>query len=380
VRVHHNFSYQSCGFFEMSSMAGSSKGTFSDSEFYNNVSIDSGWLMLLQVNNTNTANVRWEQNTVVHRKATAINPGMLVTVFTGYSSGTSGGALTPNTVFLTNNYFVLDGFGSTDYINALDSALVIENSPIIKSPTQNAGFVNVAGDKASDFDLVAGSLAIDQGGSATTRTTDFLNRTMPAGSALDIGAFEYGASLGAGVTAPVAAELAVNGCAPAATTGGASATGGAGSTGGARATGGSSAKATGGAPAAAGAPGTGGALASGGALPNATGGAALGQGGAAPSAGGAPDAVGGAAPSGQGGVEANAGGVPPIAQVGDTGGTNAGPAPGSSLPVSNTAEKVAVDQSACSCRVQGQSSPTSLAGLLALLMLSMRPRRNRRLA
>src|ERR1700690_300334 len=62
VKVHHNFSYNSCGFFEVSS-GGSSKGTFSDSEFYYNVSIDSGWLMLLQVNNTNLSNIRWENNT-----------------------------------------------------------------------------------------------------------------------------------------------------------------------------------------------------------------------------------------------------------------------------------------------------------------------------
>ena len=154
VKVHHNYSYKSCGFFEVSSMAGSGNGTFADSEFYDNVVIDSGWLMLLQVNNTNLSNVRWENNTVVHHKAEAINPGMLVTVFTGTSSGVSGGSLQKDTVFLTNDLFILDGFGAQDYVAALDENLNLQNTQTIKSPGTSAGVVNVAGTTPADFDLV----------------------------------------------------------------------------------------------------------------------------------------------------------------------------------------------------------------------------------
>jgi MYXO-CTERM domain-containing protein len=88
--------------------------------------------------------------------------------------------------------------------------------------------VNLAGSTAADFDLVSGSPAIDAG-SASGRSPDFLNRTAPAGSAMDIGAFEFGSSLAAGLTTPIPANVAVNGCS---TTGGTSSTGGTSATGG----------------------------------------------------------------------------------------------------------------------------------------------------
>jgi len=195
VRVHHNFAFQSCGFFEVSSMAGDSKGRFTDSEFSYNVAVDSGWLMLLQVNNTDLSNIRWDNNTIVHRKSTAINPGMLVTVFNGTSSGVSGGALLPDTVFLRNDLFVLDGFGATDYIAPLDSALVLENTLVLQSPATNPGLVNISGSSPEDFDLVAGSPAIDQGVTIPGQTLDFLNRVVPdANGVTDVGAFEYAAT------------------------------------------------------------------------------------------------------------------------------------------------------------------------------------------
>jgi len=389
VKVHHNFSYQSCGFFEVSSGFGSSKGTFADSEFYNNVAIDSGWLMLLQVNNTNLSNIRWENNTIVHRKATGINPGMLVTVFTGTSSGTTGGTLSPDSVFLTNNYFVLHGFAAQDYVMALDSNLVIDNSPIIKTSTQDAGFVNIEGDKAADFDLVAGSPAIDVG-SMTTRALDFLNRTAPAGAAMDIGAFEYAAALGVGATAPVAAELAIHGCASTSSTGGStsittggatgmtSPTGGASSaTGGARPATGGTPAATGGArPLTGGAPaGTGGAPTASGGSPNATGGAGLAVSGGASAAAGGAGATGGD-PAGAGGADAMAGGAP--ASTGATELVVGGAAPGSSAPATSTSV-TSIDEGACSCRVAGGSSRQALAGVLLGLLTAASIARRRRI-
>jgi annexin A7/11 len=350
VKVHHNFSYLSCGFFEVSSGFGSSKGTFADSAFYNNVSIDSGWLMLLQVNNTNLSNIRWENNTVVHRKATGINPGMLVTVFTGTSSGQTGGALSPDSVFLTNDYFVLHGFGAQDYVMALDSNLVIDNSPVIKTSTQDAGFVNIEGTRATDFDLVAGSPAIDTG-SVTSRTLDFLNRSAPAGAAMDIGAFEYGVALGVGATAPIAAEVAVNGCVA---TGGTSATGGATSTapnltGGAPPSTGGAPPATGGSP-----PNTGGVQAATGGSPAATGGATTGAG---------EGLITGGAPQSMGGAELGAGGSAPGA---------GSSALGASTPVTS------IDEGTCSCRITGGAHHRATAeALLGLLMIAFGLRRRR---
>ena len=58
VKIHHNLSYRSCGFFEVSSMFQPDadkakglpyvKGKFTNSVFYDNVMIDSGWISLLQ--------------------------------------------------------------------------------------------------------------------------------------------------------------------------------------------------------------------------------------------------------------------------------------------------------------------------------------------
>jgi hypothetical protein len=220
VKVHHNFSYNSCGFFEVSSgVQNNVGGTFADSEFFDNVSIDSGWLMLLQVNNTTLSNIKWENNTIVQHKGSA-NAGMLVTVFTGTSSGVSGGALNKGTVFLTNNFIILDGFTQQDYVMGLDANLEQLNNRIVKSPAENPGVVNVAGTAPADFDLVSGSPAIDQGAS-TDHTLDYLNRVVPDPSGkTDIGAFEYNATpstsaggamgLGGAATAPVGGQAAQN--------------------------------------------------------------------------------------------------------------------------------------------------------------------------
>ena len=129
-----------------------------------------------------------------------------------------------DTVFLTNDLFVLDGFGAQDYVAVLDENLNLQNTLTIKSPGASAGFVNVAGSTPADFDLVAGSPAIDQG-STTTHPLDVLNRVAPFGSARDIGAFESGASLESDQLQPVFGQALVvgKGCAA---TGGTSSTGG----------------------------------------------------------------------------------------------------------------------------------------------------------
>jgi hypothetical protein len=57
------------------------KGTFTDSVFHDNVMMDSGWISLLQVNNTKLVNVRWENNTIVHHDlGTTLAPDGVTTI------------------------------------------------------------------------------------------------------------------------------------------------------------------------------------------------------------------------------------------------------------------------------------------------------------
>ncbi len=177
LRVHHNFAYNTCGFFEVSGF-----GTFADSEFYYNVSVDSSWAMLLQVNETTLSNIRWENNTFVHH-ADAYSPSITMI----YQA-----EVTPNTVFFDNNLVIFDG--APTYMGGVDSNISASNNLIVESVP---GVVNIAGINPADFDLVAGSAAIDQGLTVAGHTLDFLNRVVPDPSgATDIGAFEYGSTQG----------------------------------------------------------------------------------------------------------------------------------------------------------------------------------------
>jgi hypothetical protein len=172
LRIHHNFSYNSCGFFEVSGIG----GTFSNSEFYDNVSIDSSWAMLLQVNETKLENIRWENNTFVHH-ADAYTPSIAMIY---------QGELTPGTVFLSNNLWIFDG--APTWNATIDAAFEQSNNLIV---TTDPGVVNIKGIAPEDFDLIAGSQAVDQGVASPTYPLDFLNRTAPSGAAMDIGAFEF---------------------------------------------------------------------------------------------------------------------------------------------------------------------------------------------
>lgn len=200
VKVHHNFSYDNCGFFEVATGFGDAKGTFADSQFYNNVTIDSGWMGLLQVNNTDLRNIEFYNNTLVQH-ANSTNAGLLWIIFTDTSSGMTGGELVPGTVFLSNNLFVFDGVMT--FGDPIDPAFEQTTNLIIRTSEQNPGFVNINGDTAEDFDLTASSPAINAGTLISNNTLDFLNRTVPDPSGLtDIGAFEYGATGDGGSSTP----------------------------------------------------------------------------------------------------------------------------------------------------------------------------------
>lgn len=203
VNVHHNFSYNSCGFFEVATYFGDQgKGLFKDSSFHNNVIIDSAWMGLLQVNNTDLENVHFYNNTLIQHPG-SLNAGFLWIIFTSTSSGMTGGQLVPGTVHLTNNLYVLDGVTNWyRWINPafdMDPAFDTQNNIVASysSPQDpqyvDLGFANIAGTAASDFNLVkAGSPAVDAGTDIAGNTLDFFNRARPNGSAPDIGALEFG--------------------------------------------------------------------------------------------------------------------------------------------------------------------------------------------
>jgi hypothetical protein len=344
LRVHHNYSYNNCGFFEVSGF-----GTFADSEFYYNVSIDSAWAMLLQVNETTLSNIRWENNTFVHH-ADAYTPSIAMI----YQA-----ELTPGTVFFNNNIVIFDGANS--FMASLDDAMSASNNLIVD---HDPGVVNLAGIEGADFDLVSGSEAIDAGLSVPGHTLDFLNRIVPAGGATDIGAFEYGAEESDGTEPTVPDPV--------------DATGGAGG-----GTGGTATTATGGTVSTDPQPGTGGTVSTdpqpstGGTISAdpqpSTGGTppALGSGGSTEPA----PAAGGVQPTAQGGVTDTGDDAPATSVVGDS--TAAGP---EAQPESDSNAQImqaSSDEGGCACETvaarrassRGQRAPAAPAGSSAALLL-----------
>ena len=378
LKIHHNLSINSCGFFEVSSMgalgaggadAGNSapKGTFADSTFYNNLIIDSGWLSLLQVNNTDLKNIKWENNTFVQHSG-SVNQGIMAVIFTAVSSGMSGGALMPDTVYWTNNIFAFDGVRQQT-----PDKNFVQTSNIIT--TTDPGFVNfhaaATTAKPGDYDLVAGSQAIDKATALPEITLDFLNRPVPdpTSGKPDIGAFEFSSTAATtppptfpGTVGPSHGNLIGKGGASG--SGGAAGAGGAtvppsGSGGATGKTGGSTTATTTGA---GGAGGTSSSSGSGGA-----GGVRSGSGGAAggssvvSSGGTSGSSVVASGGSGSGG--SGSGGSGSGGSQGSGGGTTTAPAGGG--------------QKGCSCRLDQPASGPGMvwAGLIGIAVLALRRRR-----
>jgi hypothetical protein len=151
------------------------------------------------VNNTDLKNINFYNNTLIQHPG-CLNAGILWIIFTSESSGMEGGELEPETVYLTNNLFVLDGVTSwSPWFPLIDDAFEQSNN-IVASYTGpedpnyvDLGFANIAGTDPSDFDLVdANSPAVDAGADMADNTLDYFNRARPNGTAPDIGALEFG--------------------------------------------------------------------------------------------------------------------------------------------------------------------------------------------
>jgi hypothetical protein len=202
VHVHHNFSYNSCGFFEVATYFGDrGKGLFRNSSLHNNVIVDSAWMGLLQVNNTDLDNIHFYNNTLIQHPG-SLNAGILWIIFTSTSSGMEGGELVPGTVHLTNNLFVLDGISRPwNWLPLIDPAFVRKNNIAVnysgpEDPNYvDLGFADIAGTTPSDFILVnADSPAVDAGLDIAGNKLDYFNRVRPHGRAPDIGAMEFGSA------------------------------------------------------------------------------------------------------------------------------------------------------------------------------------------
>jgi|GEM_PF-3843581 len=220
VEIDHNFSFNSCGFFEVASMFQSTtpyvKGKFTNSVFHDNVMVDSGWISLLQVNNTKLTNVRWENNTIVHHDmgtstaadGTTINlndfgsSSIQAIAFNSTSSGvTGGGEISAGDIYWTNNLWYFDP--KVKPYNLIDvthrgSDTLLANITVTGDivVTTDPGFKDITSKSdPSAYDLVSGSIAIDQGVTDDSITafvtTDYLGRSRPVGASFDLGAFEY---------------------------------------------------------------------------------------------------------------------------------------------------------------------------------------------
>ncbi len=427
VHIHHNFVHNSCGLFEVSSMPSSGtgayvKGKFTNSEFHDNVVVDSGWISLLQINNTKLANVRWENNTIVHHFLPTIDgldpDGKTVKIdmndfassyiqvmpFNSTSSGvTGGGVLDVGDVYWTNNLWYFDpaikNFSGVDATHASTDQFV-KNITITGDKVFRAdpGFVDITSTTDPNaYSLIKGSLAIDQGVTnadvTADVTTDFADRPRPIGASFDLGAWEYQGDSAGGVTGS-GGSIAVS-------------TGGTSSAAGSKATGGGTAISAGGTASAVGGKSGGGTSSavggkSGGGTSSAAGGKAAGGSssvvvGGASSSGGTPTlAIGGTGNStisSQGGLATNVGGGaqssggqtatsssssdPTGGQVGSPGqGGNSASAPVGGAQGTNAGFG---QEGGCACRMAGRSSNGRVVlGLLALGALLLGRSRRRR--
>ncbi len=238
VRIHHNFSYNSCGFFEVASMFQQSsatyvKGKFTNSIFHDNVMVDSGWISLLQINNTRLTNVVWANNTIIHHNRPTVtdaagtsidmndfgSSAIQVIAFNDTSSGaTGGGEISPGDIFWKNNLWYFDPKVkpySPHSATTTSSDQFVKNIQVTGDivVTADPGFVDINSttDPAA-YDLKATATGvIDKGTNITEIASDYLDRPRPAGASFDLGAFEFqpsagGASARGGATSTTTAQ------------------------------------------------------------------------------------------------------------------------------------------------------------------------------
>lgn len=140
---------------------------------------------------------------------TVVNSGGGILIGSGDAAAPSDYNYVANNiaVYSTANYGLREccSSGSVGTHNTYTNNLFYQNSPAntyfvagtaVHSVIADPLFVNYKGDGSGDYDLQAGSPAIDAGTSQEAPALDFQGGARPVGSAFDIGAYEWGSSPG----------------------------------------------------------------------------------------------------------------------------------------------------------------------------------------
>lgn len=181
--AHHNWVENGNG------IAEGSNGTGKNITISQNVFIENGGFFALHTNNFTVDNFKFENNTVVTKKGTLWN-----NMFNFYP-----GDIISGKVIVRNNIFVLGGKAServsknNDFIHANNIYHLLDGAQLgtfilgVEEKLADPKFMDI--DK-KDFRLQPSSPAINAGSDLGYKT-DFDNKTAPAGSAPDLGAFEF---------------------------------------------------------------------------------------------------------------------------------------------------------------------------------------------
>jgi hypothetical protein len=166
---------------------------------YNNVSVRNGTVGIQLWHAANAVVVA--NNTVVNNSLNGIVVGA------GDAPGgiTNDNSIVINNIVVGNAFYGIQEFGTTGagnrFLNNLSFGNPSGNLTLLTgtaSGTLNSDpqFVNNTGDAGGDYHLGAKSPAINAGVAANAPSTDIAGGTRPQGSAIDIGAYESGATAG----------------------------------------------------------------------------------------------------------------------------------------------------------------------------------------
>lgn len=185
--VHHNWAIGNIGFLEVGSYAGAIR----DTVVAYNVSVNNGWFgffNLIGTFGTEMENFRMENNTIIQDPLHNIWATDIILFNADPSS---------DTLLMRNNLFHVDGRDISTH-----SGFTHDHNLYSLSDGAQLGFSLGEGEMitdpllvdsaAQDFHLQPGSPAIDAGVDLG-HSLDFDDRSVPTGTAPDIGAFEYGA-------------------------------------------------------------------------------------------------------------------------------------------------------------------------------------------
>jgi hypothetical protein len=192
IRVHHNYSENSAGFLQAASY---SSATVRDAVFAYNVIVDSRWVACLWTGAMHFEGVRFENNTVVW-SAGAKSP-TLAKLFSGWGQSASSASVDSGAVRFQNNVFVardaapeLVGTGIDRDHNLFSYPASDQSLDLLSGERRvdDPGFVDL---EEGDFHLTQSSPAVDAGADLGY-THDFDDMVVPAGTAPDLGAYEFG--------------------------------------------------------------------------------------------------------------------------------------------------------------------------------------------